>query len=477
MAIDPGPGPTKAETTTRPDWRRPMPTRRDYRQDAVVAGILFAATLVSAWLYATVVASDDTAAPWVVVVWAAVIALSLAARRRIPEVVAVVVSLAFAALIPLSVPELLFSQICLFVALYSVGAWSTDRRRATVLRVLIVIGMFAWLFIDLYVRSLDPSQLPQLSRIGTVSPYAAFGLIQIIINLLYFGAAWYFGDTAFAAARQRAALEERSAELAAERARTSAQAVTLERVRIARELHDVVAHHVSVMGVQAGAARRIIERDPGEAAASISRIEQSARTAIEELHRMLGALRDDSTDGRSADGSPAAERSVADTTTRDLDQLTHLVDEASGAGVPTTLTVVGEPRPVPPTVGLSVYRIAQEALTNTRKHGGVGATAEVRLRYRPTAIEVEVSDTGAGESRRPSAPAGLGHVGMRERVSATGGSLEVGPRRDGGYLVRAGFPLSETDTESETDTDTGTGQVDADTGTGHVETGHGSGSH
>ncbi len=416
-------------------WHRPIPTRRDYRQDAVVATILFVATLLSSWLYSTVAASDDTAAPWVVMLWAAVIALSLAARRRAPEAVAVVVSLAFAAMVPLNVPELLFSQICLFVALYSVGAWSTARRRATVVRVLIVIGMFAWLFIDLYARSLDPSQLPQLSRIGTVSPYAAFGLIQILINLLYFGAAWYFGDAAFDAARQRAALEQRSLQLAAERERTSAQAVTLERVRIARELHDVVAHHVSVMGVQAGAARRILDRAPAEAAATLSRIEQSARTAIEELHRMLGALRDESV------GAQSGEQSRSDMSAHDLDHLGQLVDDATDAGLPTTLTMVGTARPVPPTIGLSVYRITQEALTNTRKHGGSGATAEVRVRFRPYAVEVEVSDTGAGGAALQSTAGGLGHVGMRERVSATGGSLEVGPRHGGGYLVRAGFPL------------------------------------
>ena len=421
-------------------WHRPSPTRRDYRQDAFVAAIFFVGTLLSSWLYATVAASDDTATPWVVVLWAAVIALSLAARRRAPEVVAVVVSLAFVGLIPLRVPELLFSTICLFVALYSVGAWSTDRRRATVVRILIVIGMFTWLFVALYVQSLDPSRFPQLSRIGAVSPYAAFGLIQILINLLYFGAAWYFGDAAFQAARQRAALEQRSLELAAERERTSAQVVTLERMRIARELHDVVAHHVSVMGVQAGAARRVIDLDPAQAVSTLSRIEQSARTAIEELHRMLGALRDDSADAREV-----TEQSVPDTNARDLDHLAQLVDDATDAGLPTILTLVGEARPVPPTVGLSIYRITQEALTNTRKHGGSGATAEVRVRFRADAVEVEVSDTGAGGPARRSASGGLGHVGMHERVSATGGSLEVGPKRDGGYLVRAGFPLDEVE--------------------------------
>lgn len=394
-----------------------------------MAGVMFAATLVSAWLYATVAAGDDVAPAWVTVLWAGAIALPLAARRRAPELVAIVAALAFVAIPPLNIPELLFSNICLFLALYSVGAWGTDRRRATVLRVLIVLGMFAWLFGDLYLRSLDPETLPMLSRIGTVSPYAAFGLIQIIINLLYFGAAWYFGESAFAAARQRAALEQRTVELSEERERTAAQAVTLERVRIARELHDVVAHHVSVMGVQAGAARRILNRDPVAAADSLSAIEQSARSAIDDLHRMLGTLRDDS--------DPADDR--LESSTHGVEQLPDLVTDAAASGVPTSFSVVGTARPVPPTVGLSLYRITQEALTNTRKHGGVEATADVRLRYRPTSVELEVSDTGAGHSTS-SRTGGLGHVGMRERAAATGGTVEFGPGKRGGYLVRASFP-------------------------------------
>ena len=421
-----------------PPWRRPGPGRRGYRADAITAVVLFAATLVSAWLYATVAADPEIAPAWVTVLWAAVIALPLAVRRRAPEIVALVVAAAFVSLVPLRVPELLFCNICLFVALYSIGAWSPNRRRATWLRGIIVIGMFAWLFGDLYFRSLDPEMLPQLSRTGTVSPFAAFGLIQIIINLLYFGAAWYFGESAFAAARQRVTLEQRTVELADERGRTAAQAVTIERVRIARELHDVVAHHVSVMGVQAGAARRILERDPAAASVALTHIEQSARSAIDDLHRMLGTLRED--------GQPDAPPAAIESSTRGIEQLPDLVEEAVLSGLPAALTIVGEPHAVPATVGLSIYRIAQEAITNTRKHAGASATVEVRLRYRGAGgVELEVSDTGVGRSMRsrPSATArhsGLGQVGMRERVAATGGTIEFGSRPGGGYLVRASFP-------------------------------------
>ncbi|MBC7723713.1 MAG: sensor histidine kinase [Burkholderiaceae bacterium] len=416
--------------------QRPRPSPRGYRSDALVAVALFLGTLLSAWLYARISMGEGVAEPWVVVGWAAIITLSLAARRRAPEIVAIVISVTFILMMPLQVPELLFSNICLFLGMYSVGAWSTNRRRATWIRALIVIGMFTWLFGTLYTSSLDPDALPQLSRLGTISPYAAFGLIQIIISLLYFGAAWYFGNSAFAAARERAALRQRTLELAEERELSAAQAVALERVRIARELHDVVAHHVSVMGVQAGAARRIVDRDPAGAAASLSAIETSARSAIDDLHRMLGTLRDD-----SAGGAPALESS-----TRGVEQLDDLVADSVASGVPCDLVVVGDPRPVPLTVGLSIYRIAQEALTNTRKHGGTGVTAEVRLRYRPNAIELEATDTGvASRTAQQASTAGLGQVGMRERVAATGGELELGPRPRGGYLVRAIFPLAPVD--------------------------------
>ncbi|MCU1444609.1 sensor histidine kinase [Cryobacterium sp.] len=265
----------------------------------------------------------------------------------------------------------------------------------------------------------------------------------MLINLVYFWAAYHFGDTSSHAARRSAELEARTLELAAERERTAAQAVSLERVRIARKLHDVVAHHVSLMGVQAGAARRILERNPETAARAIAVIEESARTAVDELHTMLGALRADDTD---CDGAQPANQS---TSTRGVDQLAELTRENTDAGLDVRMQVIGEPREVPATIGLSLYRIAQEALTNTRKHAGAGATAELRLRYEADAVELEVTDTARGARPHRAAPGqsgeesgGLGQRGMRERVATVGGTLELGNRPRGGYLVRARVPLA-----------------------------------
>jgi signal transduction histidine kinase len=415
------------------DWLRPRPGREGYRRDAIGAALIAVGATVSAMLYTRVgyfldLDAEPTLHPapaWLSAIMIIAITAPLAWRRRYPEVVAVVVSVAFFLTPTLRVPEALFGSISLFIAIYSVGAWSRNRRAATVTRVLIIIGMFVWIGVQLLLTVNDPNSMPSYSRSGVFSAFASFAVINVLTNLLYFGGAYYFGSTAYRSARERAELEDRTAELAAERERSAQQAVALDRVRIARELHDVVAHHVSVMGVQAGAARRVIQTDPAQASASLSTIEESARTAVDELHRLLTTLRDSDSDDASTSSS-----------TRGLDQLNALVEESTAAGVPASLQIVGDPRPVTALVGFTVYRVTQEALTNVRKHAGARATVDVRLRYLPGGIELEVADTGVGRGLN-RAGTGHGHVGMRERLAAVGGVLEVGPQQRGGYLVRA----------------------------------------
>jgi signal transduction histidine kinase len=391
---------------------------------------MLGATALSVLLSQSAGYYEHPAPIWVSALYVLVCTAPLALRRRWPEAVAVVVAIVFALAQILSVPEVLFANISLFIALYSVGAWSRHRVRATVVRVVIVIGMFIWLFIALVAHAADPSSLAHLPRTSAISPIVAIGLLQIVTNLLYFGGAFYFGDRAWAAARERRALVDRTAELAAEREINAQRAVSLERVRIARDLHDIVAHHVSVMGVQAGAARRVVDSDPAGAATSLRSIESSARTAVAELHRMLTTLRDD--EDPAVDGP----------STRGIDQISTLAADTRGAGVMVHSRTVGSKRPVPPTVGATLYRIAQEAITNTLKHAGPGAEIDLRLRYLDGAVELEIGDTGAGTAT--SAPgAGLGHLGMRERVDAVGGAIQIGPRARGGYLVRARIPTGE----------------------------------
>ncbi len=245
-------------------------------------------------------------------------------------------------------------------------------------------------------------------------------------NLLFFVGAYFFGNMAWLSARRQAELIWRAEELRLSQEQNTRGAIVAERIRIARDLHDVVAHHVSVMGVQAGAARRVLDKDPEVASEALRTVEQTARRAINELRGLLGVLRAEDTDVSDMKGSPG------------LDQLPELVSAARDAGLDVEHGVYGEPRPVPQGVALSAYRVVQEALTNVVKHAGA-RRADVRVRYLETALEVEVTDDGRGDVKGSN---GFGLLGMRERVAVHGGELDAGPRRDGGFRVRVSLPTS-----------------------------------
>jgi Signal transduction histidine kinase len=407
--------------------RRPAPTPRELRYDVVLAAAIVVGTLLSSVLYRIAGFWSDPAPGWATIPLAIGLAVPLVWRRRFPAAVAIVVSAAFVLGQVFHVPEALVGNIALFIAFYSVGAWDPHRVRAHVVRLAITAVMVVWLFVAIYLGSLEVADTDASTGLG-FTPYVALTLIQVLTNVLYFGGAYYYGERAWASALERVALAERTAELELERERVAEQAVALDRVRIARELHDSVAHHVSVMGVQAGAARSTLATDPQATTEALLHVESAARSAIEELHGLLRTLRDPDA---PADAQPASTLGVA--------ALPRLVQESLEAGLPTELDVVGDPRPLPPALSLNLYRIAQEALTNARKHAGPDAEAEVRLRYLPDAIELEVANSGTVRTLRQ--PGGLGQLGMRERVATAGGTLEVGPRSRGGYLVRARLPL------------------------------------
>ncbi|MBH5336083.1 histidine kinase [Streptomyces pactum] len=207
------------------------------------------------------------------------------------------------------------------------------------------------------------------------------------------------------------------------------RAVAAERRRIARELHDIVAHHITTMQLMAGGARANLDRDPEVAREALVTLEGSGRMALGEMRQLLDVLRagDD-----TADAPTAPQPGVAD--------LDRIVAESCRAGLPTTLEVRGGNRPLPPGVALTVFRVAQEALTNARRHAGP-ARARVRLTYRPDGVTVEVVDDGAGTTGTGSP--GYGLIGMRERVALLGGTLEAGPRYEGGFRVTARLPLAD----------------------------------
>lgn len=412
---------------TAPDRRSP-PTTRERRNDVIVALSFFVGTLLSSVLYRVAGIFGEPAPGWATLPYALGVAIPLVWRKRHPSIVAVVVSATFLAGGSAQVPEVLVGNIALFLAFYSVGAWETHRTRAHVVRIAIAIAMVVWLFVAIHLGAAR-SVGDDASTGGPFSPFVAMTLIQVITNLLYFGGAYYYGERAWVAALERQTLAARTAELEVERERLAEQAVALDRVRIARELHDSVAHHVSVIGVQAGAARSALDADPDSTRAALLHVEATARSAIDELHGILVTLRD--AHGPSTAAPPDSTVGVA--------ELPGLVQASRDAGLPTDLEIVGDPRPLPPTLSLNLYRIAQEALTNARKHAGPDAVAEVRLRYLRDAVELEVANTGTARARRIG---GLGQLGMRERVATSGGSLEVGPRSRGGYLVRARLPVA-----------------------------------
>jgi signal transduction histidine kinase len=237
--------------------------------------------------------------------------------------------------------------------------------------------------------------------------------------------AWVSGLGLRRRTEHAARLEERALELERRRTVEAREAVAAERARIARELHDVVAHSVSVMTVQTAGVRRLLRPEQERERAALETVEHTGREALAEMRRLLGVLRE---------ADEAAELAPQP----GLDGLERLLEQVRGSGLPVELTVEGERRPLPAGVDLSAYRIVQEALTNALKHAGK-ARAWVQLRYDPEALELEIGNDGAtaivGDGR------GHGLHGMRQRAEVCGGTLDAGPRPGGGFRVRATLPV------------------------------------
>ncbi|RMI37821.1 sensor histidine kinase [Actinomadura harenae] len=284
------------------------------------------------------------------------------------------------------------------------------------------------------------------SALGGVAALAGFNalmwsfpvhptLLEFLTNNALLVGVWVLGRNLRMRRAYFTELEDRAARL--ERARGSdARAARIEeRSRIARELHDVVAHHVSVMTVQAGAARRIIDRDPGGAREAMSTIEEVGRTALSEMRRIVGVLRTERDE--LARGELAPQPGLGD--------LGGLLDHVRETGLSVQLWIEGEARTPSPGVDVAAFRLIQEALTNTLKHAGPQARAWVRLRYTAEDLTVEIEDDGRGTATIVADSGdkpGHGLVGMYERVALYGGELRIGPRVGGGFGVRARFPLS-----------------------------------
>lgn len=407
--------------------------RRPLVADGLVASVLFALALA----LNDVGYETGPVYPWaslprysVAVAALGLTMLPIAVRRRLPFTALLTGATGLALLRLLHVPEYQLSSIALFFLIYSAGRWGRPGWRDGV-RALAALMMLSVLGVGLIEerRFLNEGLLSERA-------YVVANIVGILGNLVFIVAPWLLGNSARARADRESELATANEALVASRAEAERRAVSDERVRIARELHDVVAHHVSVMGVQAAAARRTIERSPAQAAAALTDIEESSREAVSELHRLLGFLR-----------QPAGEPSdvgVVDLPAPSLSQLPGLQRQTAAAGLAVSLSIEGDrPAHLPASIDLSAYRIVQEALTNALKHSGQ-QEAEVVVRYRPGAVSVHVTDRGVGQQVSTPARGGNGLIGMQERVALHGGSLRFGDAPDGGFEVIAELPLDGT---------------------------------
>jgi signal transduction histidine kinase len=362
--------------------------------------------------------------------------LTLSWRRRHPLIVLGVSTASAVALLLVGFPPTV-ADLAMVVATYSLAAHS-PRRTAIIGGAAFMVALGGILVVAGLKYTHDATR-PQ----------------DYVVNFATFAFAWFLGVLQRGRHQHTAELERLNRQLASERESRARGAVAEERSRIARELHDVIAHAVSVMVVQAGAARRVTDSRPDQAKDAMTLIESTGRQALAEMRDLVGVLRDVD-EPTSLDPQPR------------LGDVATLVERSRAAGLDVTLEVEGEPRPLPTGIDLSAYRIVQEALTNVRKHAGP-ATAEVRVRYGTLDLQIEVVDDGRGPLGRPLGSLngngdradrgdgggngrdrgdrgcdegrGNGLIGMRERVALYGGRLEVGPMPPRGFRVLAHLPL------------------------------------
>jgi signal transduction histidine kinase len=366
-------------------------TRRAYAVDALLAAA-FAALGIAIALSLKL----STAEQAVAVLLVAAHVAPLAVRRRWP--VAVLATMAVTALLAplLGIPVVALGPAAL-VAIYSVGAACAPPRSTAVLAAASVAMAVA-----IVASGMDAE--------------------TVASNVVAFVVAWWLGDrhrrVGAAAETERAAAAE-----------VAARAVVDERLRIARELHDIVAHAMSLIAVQAGSGRLVIDESPEVARQALATIETTSRGALQEMRRLLSVLRDDSDCASTLTPSPS------------VDDVEELVSAARAAGLDVRFHIDGDAVPLPAGSGLCAYRIVQEALTNVRKHAQA-ESAEVTLRFAPGALEVEVADDGIGaRAARVGAP-GHGLIGLRERAELYGGTFEATADTNG-FRVRACIPLAD----------------------------------
>ncbi|RLP12462.1 sensor histidine kinase [Propionibacterium australiense] len=417
------------------DWQRPVP--RVDRRDAAVALAMAAALALNLELlrgYFPAESMEPRPLEYGLIV---LLALPLLWRRRFPLACAAAVFAVFVVTgrNASEVNAQLVGNILLFLAVFSAACWARNRRAMVATLAAIVLADLLWLTLDFAVGLSVERVVASMDgpAHGLLSPALSYGIYAYLINIVFFVSAFVFGTSAWRRARQQARLAAQAAQIARQSEQLRDQAIVEERLRIARELHDVVAHHVSVTGVQAAAARRALDRRPEQAARALGMVEESSREAIGQMRGLLGALRGATGhEDDSRQSSPTIAQIAGLTTGRpdDLRVDYELLESAPGAA---------ENVPLP--VALSIYRTVEEALTNVRRHS-TARRAQVVVRVAERYVETEILD--AGRPVPGTSGTGLGQLGMRERAARHHGEAEIGPRPTGGYRVRVRLPLMES---------------------------------
>jgi signal transduction histidine kinase len=398
-------------------WRRPAPDPR-VLVDVLVATVVAVLSVVDVASASAERLDGKRAADWIAYALVIAGALSLVWRRRRPIAVLAFVT---AVLIAFWRREYgAFLAVLGLTALFATAAHADDRRRA-------------WWALGLSCVSLmTAASVSVLDRPDGFAYLTALSVAAFLIGAIAAGVVIRNRERIFVDTERRAAAAE------ADRLAEAERAVARERSRIAREMHDVVAHGMSVVAVQAAAGREIVHADPDKAADVFARIEAIGRESLTELRRIVGVLREAGDDSASLSPQPG----IAD--------IAATVAQAAATGGATDLIIEGRQRALAPGVELTAFRIVQEALTNVRKHAGRSAAATVRIRYEPHVLVVEVTDDGRGAATSLSGVGtGNGLIGMRERVEIYGGEFTSGPRRGGGYAVRAVLPVVSASTSAD----------------------------
>lgn len=427
-------------------WQRPVPLRRTLRVDVVVALVFAAGALLSLETARSLgsLALVELSQGWQYV-WLLLPAVTLVVRRVYPLTVLLVaiVHLSLTAVVEPALSPAFAVQLYYFFALFSAIAWAPDRRRLVVAVGLFMAVCLGWIVLDFAIRD-GLEELAAAPQVGWFPPAVAAVLQVGLSTLVFLLASCLSGMLTWWSAAREAEARRQAVTIADQAAQLSDAAVGRERLRIARELHDVVGHHIAVIGIQTGAARRVLERSPAQASEAMLHVEESARAATRDLRLLLGALRTrEEAEVRADDTHPGGV------------SLPLTVEAFERLGLEVRLSVEGDLAGVPTSVGLTLHRVLQESLTNVRRHStaqlvdvdvvvrGAGGSADAVGAGGPDGpragtVSLVVCDHGT--PRGDTSGSGIGIRGMQERVALHGGSLETSTTPGGGFRVAACLP-------------------------------------